>query len=182
MNFNQKHKLSIPYNSLSVGLHQYEYHIDGQFFSEYDNTSVEDADLLIQIDLNKESERLFELHFKINGTVMVQCDRCLENFAHPIKVKEILFVKLGTQYLEESEDTIVWPENKPLFDLEPHIHDYVELSIPYHKVHPKNKQGEFTCNPEMMAKLNEYLVDNKEKDTSKPETDPRWDQLKDLLN
>jgi uncharacterized metal-binding protein YceD (DUF177 family) len=58
----------------------------------------------------------------------------------------------------------------------------VELSIPYHKVHPKNAKGEYACDPEMVEKLNQYLIDNKEKDKSNNETDPRWDQLKDLLN
>lgn len=182
MNSNQKHKFTINYTALPVGEHRYEYHIDGSFFADYDYSSVNDADLTIHLIFKKESERLFELQFHITGTVMVQCDRCLSNYAQKVNIKELLFVKLGEEYLEESDDKITWPENKPSFDLEPHIHDYVELSIPYHKVHPKNAKGEYACDPEMVEKLNQYLIDNKEKDKSNNETDPRWDQLKDLLN
>jgi len=182
MSSNQKHKYTIHYTALPVGEHRYEYQIDGSFFSDYENTAVNNAELTIHLIFNKESERLFELHFHITGTVMVQCDRCLGDYAQKVNVKEVLFVKLGENYLEESEDKIVWPENKPSLDIEPHIHDYVELSIPYHKVHPKNAKGEYTCDPEMVEKLNQYLIDNKEKDMGNSETDPRWDQLRDLLN
>jgi uncharacterized metal-binding protein YceD (DUF177 family) len=165
--------------ALPLGLHVIDYQVKGELFSENENSSVRDADLKVKIKFNKSTERLFELEFIIKGTVMLECDRCLEMFEHKVAVKEMLYVKLGTAYLEEADNTIVWPENQPVIDLAPHIYDYVELKIPLMKTHPLDKKGNSTCNEEMLKKLDKYLIENNSKDQ---ETDPRWDQLKDLLN
>jgi uncharacterized metal-binding protein YceD (DUF177 family) len=52
------------------------------------------------------------------------------------------------------------------------------MTIPIRRVHPLDKNGKIGCNPEMIKKLNELLIDEEKEDN----TDPRWDELKKLMN
>ena len=182
MNFNTKETYKLNYNGLPVGIHVFEYQLKGEFFQQFEKSAIENASLEVKILFNIKNERLFELEFDISGELMLQCDRCLETFVHNIDINEVLFVKLGAKYIEEAENSIVWPESKAQLDLASHIYDYVELSIPFQKVHPLDENGMDTCNIEMLEKLDEYLIENQNNNGKEDETDPRWDKLKDFLN
>ncbi len=173
----KKDKYKVRYAGLAEGTHEYDYKLGKEFFLLFDNSSIENAHLNVKISIKKDSERLMEIVFSIIGVIELQCDRCLDYFEHPVQIEELLFVKLGKSYQEEAENIIIWPENNPYFDIAPHIHDYVELSLPYQKVHPLDKKGNQGCNGQMIEQLNKYLIlsDNQE-------IDPRWNQLKNLLN
>jgi hypothetical protein len=43
-------------------------------------------------------------------------------------------------------------------------------------VHPVDKHGENTCDPVMIKKLEEFIIEEEK------ENDPRWDELKKLMN
>jgi len=43
-------------------------------------------------------------------------------------------------------------------------------------VHPDDENGKSTCDPEMLSKLNEYIV------SGEKGSDPRWNDLKKLMN
>ena len=45
-------------------------------------------------------------------------------------------------------------------------------------MHPDDEFGNITCNPEMLEKLEEHMI---EQDSNEEISDPRWDKLKDLL-
>lgn len=173
----QNRLYKIRYTGLPEGIHEYEYHLEQDFFRMNEDSSIENADLNVKISIKKDSDRLMELNFEINGTVQLQCDRCLEYYNQNIAVQESLIVKLGKTYLEEAENIIVWPENNPYIDLAPHIYDYIVLCLPYQRIHPLDASGNSTCDMNMINKLNEYLVG----ETSE-EVDPRWNKLKNLLN
>lgn len=61
-------------------------------------------------------------------------------------------------------------------DLQQQIYEFIMLALPIRRVHPVDKNGNSTCDPVMLKKLDELIVDE-EKDT-----DPRWDELKKLMN
>lgn len=173
----QNRLYKIRYTGLPEGNHEYEYHLDGDFFKMHKDTSIENADINVKISIKKDSDRLMELYFDIKGSVNLQCDRCLEYYNQEIEVQENLLIKLGKAYFEEAENIIVWPENNPYIDLSPHIYDYIALSMPYQKIHPLDESGNTTCDMNMINKLNEYLVGE-----THDEVDPRWNKLKNLLN
>jgi uncharacterized metal-binding protein YceD (DUF177 family) len=57
-----------------------------------------------------------------------------------------------------------------------HCYEYILLALPIQRVHPDDKNGESTCDPGMLDKLKEHII------IEEPETDPRWDELKKLMN
>ena len=54
------------------------------------------------------------------------------------------------------------------------------LSVPYKRIHPGVEDG--TLNSEVLDKLEELAPKQKEEKDSDEEIDPRWNELKKLLN
>jgi uncharacterized protein len=163
----------IHFKGLSLGKHAFEYVIDTGFFEETDiESGIRDGNMKVVIDLDKQ-ERMLALHFSLSGAVVVECDRCLDDLELEIRNEQVLFIKYGAEYLEESENVIIIPEEEHQIDVGQLIMEYIILSLPLHKVHPDDEKGQSTCNRMMLDKLNEL--------SGHKGMDPRWDRLKDLL-
>ena len=79
--------------------------------------------------------------------------------------------------MESSDpDIITLPADEQELDLKQHIYEYILLSIPIKRVHPDDEFGNSTCDPFMLKKLEEFIIDQEN------EIDPRWDELKKLMN
>ena len=62
------------------------------------------------------------------------------------------------------------------FNEKQHIYEYIQLALPIKRVHTDDSEGNSTCDPEMLKKLNEFIVEEENN------TDPRWDELRKLIN
>lgn len=118
------------------------------------------------------------LWFHVNGTVKIQCDRCLELYDQPVESENKVFIKYGEANFEEGDDVIWVDVNDHQVNVAQMIYDFIILAIPIRQVHPKGKDGKTLCNPEMLERL-KNLTHTHEK--SEEETDSRWDELKKLL-
>lgn len=117
----------IPVKDLKVGSNAYTWHADGEFFATFENSEILDADL--DIDLCVEYERSsFVVSAQIDGTVTVQCDRCLEDLVLPV-------------HTSFEDDEIVATDT---LDVVQDIYDFVCISLPMQKVHPDGECNEET--------------------------------------
>jgi len=96
-------------------------------------------------------------------------------FFHPVSCENRLLVKFGKTVEEIDPDILSLPIGEHELDLQQHIYEYILLALPIKRVHP-NVDGKSTCDPEMLKKLDELIVDEDR------ETDPRWDKLRNLMN
>jgi uncharacterized metal-binding protein YceD (DUF177 family) len=167
---------NIAFKGLGPGFHEFDYQIDKKFFEYFDGGIADDGDVAVKVRLEKESS-LMILWFVIDGTVKVQCDRCLELYDQPIKSKNKVIVKYGEENFDEGDD-VVWVS--PLdyqINVAKLIYDFIILSIPIRQVHPDDDNGNSTCNAEMLERLKNLSVP----DQNEQKTDNRWDDLKKLL-
>ncbi len=134
----------IAYKGLSNGLHDFEFKVDGSLFEQYEYSEVHAADCTASVQLNRSEQQLL-LDVKITGSVVVPCDRCLEDCTLPIDYEGELVVKFSDEE-QESDGEIVWlyPGESEL-DLAPYIYESIVLALPYQRVHEEGK-----CNPEML--------------------------------
>jgi uncharacterized metal-binding protein YceD (DUF177 family) len=160
----------IPFSGLKMGKFQYEFDIDNEFFEHFDQSEVKQGNVKILVELDRQ-QRMLVFQLRINGTVLVPCDRCLVEFDQPVEGKEKLIVKFGEEHGEETEDIFIITENEHSFNLGPFIYEYINLLIPYRRIHPLDADGNSLCDPEMVRHIK---ADNPD------ETDPRWDALKSL--
>jgi uncharacterized metal-binding protein YceD (DUF177 family) len=172
----QLSRYNIAFKGLGQGIHEFDYRIDRKFFEYFDGGIADDGNVAVKVKLEKENS-LMMLWFIVNGTVKVQCDRCLELYDQTVKSENKVIVKFGHERFDEGDD-IVWisPTDHQI-NVAKLIYDFIILSIPIRQVHPDDENGNSTCNPEMIERLKKLSVPDQHDQT----TDNRWDDLKKLL-
>ncbi len=161
----------ISFGGLKLGNHHFDFEINERFFEEFEFSDYKKGTLNVKVEMEKQ-ERMLVLTFLISGFVEVVCDRCLDVFPQELEGRHQLFVKFGSESLEESEDVIVLPQNESRFDVMHYIYEYITLSVPIRHVHPDDGLSGNACDPVVLKKLEEL---------KRTETrDPRWDALRKL--
>ena len=166
---------------------QKEFVLNHEFFAKIDGPEVQNGKVNVTL-IVKRTSHAFELDFQIEGIVWVPCDRCLDDMEQPISSTDKLFVKLGHEYAEEGDNLIIIPEDEGEINVAWFMYEFIALSIPMKHVHAPGK-----CNKAMSNKLSKHLCgsidDEEELDNNEIEslvepthTDPRWDELKKILD
>ena len=166
---------NIAFKGLALGKHVFEFVVDDRFFAEFDASVVDQGLVNVTVTLEKQSS-LMTFWFDIKGKVSVQCDRCLEMYNQPIESNERVFVRLGERENIEGDDLIWVSTNDYQLNVAQLIYEFIGLAIPIKKVHPEDENGNSTCDPQMIEKLNKYIV--REEDTN----NPVWKDLRKLLD
>jgi uncharacterized metal-binding protein YceD (DUF177 family) len=161
----------ISFSGLSLGNHDFEFDIDEKFFACFEDSEVRVGQVKVLITMEKQ-ERMLVFDFSINGHVEVMCDRCSGEFNQPINGNEVLIFKFGDAYFEESEDVVVIPRGEHQVDVSTFIYEFINLLLPYQRVHPDDKEGNPGCDAEVLKKLEEL--------SPKGHHDNRWDALEGL--
>lgn len=171
---NRISRYDIAFKGLKEGVHKFEYQIDEKFFELFEESLVQMGNITADVVIKKQST-LLSLVFNLKGSVELTCDRCLEKYNQPIKQNAEIFVKFGEEQVDDGGD-VLWllPEEHQL-NIAQLLYEYIVLSIPVKHVHPDDKYGQSTCNPEMLEQIKKYSgnVDL---------IDQRWDSLKGLIN
>ena len=180
----------LPLKSLGVGTHEFEYHLDKQFFVNMESSDIHDADLNVALTVQYNGD-IYNLDFHITGEVVLICDRCLDDLRFPIDATYHIVVKYGEDYNDDNDEVLEIPETDNTLNVAYMIKDTVELAIPMKHVHPLGK-----CNRQMSAMLkkhratsgdddaeleNELIdeIDNIDAQSSAAgNSDPRWDALR----
>ncbi|WP_291856825.1 DUF177 domain-containing protein [Marinilabilia sp.] len=177
----------IAFKGLRDGEHLFEYRLKDAFFELFEQPQVETGDLTATVKLIK-SSRMLEFRFSINGEVGTVCDRCLSDVDVPIDYEGTLYVNFGDQYAEQTEEIVVIPHEEHTFNIGSYLYEFIVVSVPIRHIHPDNEDGTPGCDPEMLERLEEYMVhndisvsDDEDIDDEEP-IDPRWEELKKLIN
>lgn len=171
-----------------LGIHEFEYHLDKQFFKNMESSDIHDADLNVKLSVNHKND-VYDMTFVISGEIVLLCDRCLDDLQFPIESDYHIAVEYGEDYSDDSDELLIIPESDNYLNVAYMIYDTVSLAIPIKHVHP---QGQ--CNKAMSAMLKKHraiaandeaeidddLIDEIEGADSveNEEIDPRWSELK----
>ena len=160
----------IHLSELKEGSHAYDFEVDRDFFESYEKAEIRESDLKIRAILVKRSAHM-ELTVALEGRVMIECDRCLENYWQKVESENILLIKFGDQWEEVDDEVVMIPYGESSFDLSQFIYEFAHLALPMQRVHPEDDNGESTCDPGMMEKLRSHSGGSEEN------IDPRWKDL-----
>ena len=172
---------NIPFKGLGLGVHEFDYQIDNSFFELFDGSIVDTGCVRVDVCLEKKSS-VTTICIALKGTVQVVCDRCLEPYDQPVKSENRVFVKIGEKTFDEGDDVVWVAVNEHNINVAKLIYDFIILAIPIRQVHPVDKEGNNTCNPDMMARLKDLSISGDDDNKEEPDKmDPRWKELKKLL-
>lgn len=167
-------EFNIPFVGLKEGKHQFEFQIDQSFFDFFDFHEFEKVDFDVNIDFNKK-ETILELDFVIDGTINVPCDITGEDFDLEVKGDFSLVVNFSEKFNNENEALLVLPYQSSHVEVQQYIYELIVLSVPQKRIKPGASRSNVKSTEELEEK-----VDNKQ--NTKEEGDPRWGQLKQLLD
>ena len=144
---------------MPIGTQDFEYVLDNEFFKNIEGEDVQKGKVKVKLTV-KRTAASFELDFDLEGVIQIPCDRCLD----------------------DGELNIAW-----------FLYEFIALTIPLKHVHQAGK-----CNKSMSAKLRKHAarsMDESEDAASYDdedvvdevpgegeETDPRWDELKKIID
>lgn len=176
---------NIPLRSLPEGDSSYDFHVGKGLFASIENALVDDGDLTAHVGLHKTAQ-MVAMDISIEGVVRTQCDICLGDMDYAVEdCGGRITLRLGDHFEEVNEELYEVDENEEELDLSQWIYEFICVSLPIRFEHPLDEDGNPTCDPEMLAELDKYLVKEGEEPEAAPsrdgQTDPRWDALKGLL-
>ena len=140
-------KYSIAYKGLKNGLHEVDFDVDGALFKSYESKEIKDGRCKVHVDIDKSDTQLI-LDVTIDGHVVCECDRCLEDCRIPIDFRSSLPVRFSEQEHEYDGEVLWLVPGEDEVDLAQYIYESIVLSLPYQRVHP---DGE--CDPDMLGRF-----------------------------
>jgi len=169
----------IPFVGLKLGEHRFDYQIDKAFFEYFEYDDFNDVNITTNVTFEKKTT-LLELHFKVFGTVNVNCDISNELYDQKLNGTFNLVVKFGDEYNDEFEDILIIPHGEYEINIAQYIYELIILSVPAKRIHPGVKDG--SLQSDILKKLKELTPKNIDGNNKTiKENDPRWDTLKKLL-
>ena len=186
-------KYKVELKNMKADSASYEYVLDNQFFADLDAPEVQKGKLAVTLQVKKSSSGVFLLNFQTDGKVIVLCDRCLDEMELPVSSTDELKVKLGAEFSDE-DDMVIVPEEDGYINVAWFMYEFIALSIPMKHIHAPGQ-----CNKGMVGKLSKHLRRSNEEedeedefdldlplddeaDNEPKEIDPRWNELKKILD
>jgi len=157
-------KFSIQFQGLKNGIHQFEYQIDSSFFKKFEDSALDKASFVVKLDLERE-ENMMVLNFEFEGTMVTECDRCLEIIDMPMQGTQRLMVKFSEEEKEEEDDVFYIQPKAPELNVSKYVYELVHLGIPIRKVKPECDENPQDCSTNLIDFIKEV------KDTTPPDSE-----------
>ena len=140
----------IPLNGLKQGRTRFSWKAGAEFFRNFDNKDIKDAEILVDVEVEKSGTYL-GIDAVVSGNLTVACDRCGADVSLPVRSRISQSIKFGTEPVsgeeivvseEDERETFYLPEDGGELDMSQTVYDFACLALPMKKVHP---DGE--CDP-----------------------------------
>ena len=167
-------KYNVDLKGMKASSLEMEFELDNAFFADIDGEEFQKGAVKAKVTVKKNRE-IFDFSFEMAGTVIVPCDRCLDDLEIDVDTESTLRVKLGDGYADEG-DIVIVPENEGDLNIAWYLYEFIVLALPMKRVHAPGK-----CNHEMTGKLKRHSADADDcEENEEAQIDPRWAGLKDL--
>ena len=107
--------LKIDLKGLSEEETLLEFDLNDNYFEALDGAETKRGSLHVSVSIRK-ATGFFEFNFHTAGTVIIPCDRCLDDMEQSVETDNRLIVKLGSETSEE-DDMIVVNEDEGILKL-----------------------------------------------------------------
>ena len=168
---------SVNIIGLSYKAHQFDYEFGSAFFEKYGKDLVSDGHFSANVVLDKH-ETFIEADFRIKGEAKLICDRSLEPFDFHIDIDRRIMFKYGEEEAEMSDEIMIISRDRVSLELGQYMYEFISLSIPIKKVHPKFQEAEEDDEDDSQGKM--IYTSETRNSCEEHKVDPRWEILKKL--
>lgn len=146
----------IDLKALSDGITTADYTLDDAFFEAVGGQEVTKGTVHASLTIRKTGD-LTEIEISMEGTVVVTCDRCLDDMECAVSSCDSLSARLATGRLDEAtapdDDTIIVDERRGTLDIAWYMYETIAVALPTKRVHEDGK-----CNPQMLEVIEKYRI------------------------
>lgn len=168
---------SLDVARVAEGKSQLSYKIEGKFFEHFEKSEVEEGDLEIRLEMDKNRSHL-DIKFHLSGWVHLPCDRCREAYKQELKNDFRIIYSFAAREQDDKVEVVVIDRDEDQLSLIQDFYDFVHLSLPMRRVAEPEVH---LCDPEILKVLGLDQDGNPlETEKSDEEVDPRWAALKQL--
>lgn len=165
--------LSINIAGLELKVHHFSFSLGDEFLQQYGQGYLPGGQFSVEVVLDKH-ETFIEADFKIKGTTKLTCDRSLEAFDFPIHLEKRILFKFGEEDMEMTDEIMLINREKSSLDLGQFIYEFIGLSIPIKKLHPKFEDEDDDGKGKMI------YSSSTDEASDENEVNPIWEKLKKL--
>jgi uncharacterized metal-binding protein YceD (DUF177 family) len=164
----KKRDFDIAFRGLALGPHEFRFELNDTFFTFFEYSEYRGLSGIAELNLLK-SETVLDLEWQFTGNIEAHCDVTNELYTQTLNNSFAMQIKFGDEYNDENEELLILPHGNYQFNAGQMIYELVVLSIPSKLLGPNAGNG-----------IEDFIEE--EEDEIEEKTDPRWDQLKNLLN
>ena len=122
--------------------------LDTDFFTALDQSTIKGGAIIVDLFVREHSGEVYTLKFSIQGEVIVECDRCLDDLALVVDAEETIKLTYDDESDSTADDIKFIPKNTNMYDASWDVYEIVELSLPIQRTH---QVGE--CNEDMLSRI-----------------------------
>jgi uncharacterized protein len=153
----------------------FKFSVENRFFDGFESSTIKEGNIEVDIHI-EHTANTYDTKIDVEGSVKLECDRCLNMIDFPVKGSLELVVKMIDGHKESDDEIVYVPIGEGVFDASQHIYDCIYLALPLRKTCEEAGVPE-GCDSKVIEKLNRVEYGEDKQDAE----DPRWDKLKDLL-
>jgi uncharacterized metal-binding protein YceD (DUF177 family) len=175
-----RREYEIAFVGLKPGVHEFSYEIDDKFFAAFPEQEFTNCQAQVKLLLDKHTAFMM-LKFEVGGTVDVTCDRCGNQLKLDLWDDFEVLVKMVDNPDElnsndEDPDVFYISRTESHLYVGDWIYEFVNLSVPTHRMCDEKDISESKCNVEVLKMLQQM------NDESKKTENPIWKGLDKFRN
>lgn len=130
------------------GMHTFHFDVDDGFFEMFEKSIIQRGSVKVDLNFDRRSD-LGVAEFHCEGSVVVNCDRCLLDFDYTIDTEFTLLIKEGE--VDPNEDEVIFvDEFTSTINVAQFIYEWISISLPMVRMH----EDIADCDPDVIKKLN----------------------------
>jgi len=151
----------IKISNLTDGTYDYSFEVNDEFLSCFEASQVKSGRVKANITLEK-SNNTWKLEIDLEGTVQLNCNRCLNEIPCPISGEMGLILKTDSAPVDDFNAEIEFiPFGAIKINVACYIYECLQLSLPL-QVFCDQQSGN-TCDEEVIAFLEKQKINSSEK-------------------
>ncbi|WP_336516741.1 DUF177 domain-containing protein [Pollutibacter soli] len=177
-----RREYEIAFVGLKPGVHEFNYTIDDKFFADFNFPQQEFSNCHANVKLLLDRQTSFlMLKFEVGGTCDVTCDRCGNPLTVQLWDDFSMLVKMvdnpdELNAQDEDPDVFYISRTESHIDVAGWIYEFINLSVPVHRMCDDKDIDETKCNVEVLKMLRGM------NDESKENQNPIWKGLDKFRN
>ncbi len=165
---------TVKLGGLNTGNNTFSFEIKDSFFEAYNFSDLKYGNIDAFAKIKKTGENM-SLNLVINGKInQLACDICTDKLSVNISGETDIIVKKSNEELVSTDEILYIKHNENKLNLKHLIFELIVLNFPKKIQHASDKNGNSTCNKEMIDLLAKYSQ------VQKRASDTRWDALKKI--